>query len=122
MITESAVHSGGDSFTFKRKRVALGNRRMECFSRFFDLFVARRLRQLFLAGCERVVGNPRTSAGDGLVYRLFVRAGADLFPLVAHGAVSVAMTHRPMSGSVPPRWTIRWTSASSSTQHRRSPS
>src|SRR5437879_3170093 len=84
MITESAVHFGSDSFTFKRKCVALGNRRVERFSRFFDLLVARRSRQLLLARSERVIRDTGTGAGNRLVDRLFVGPGADLFALVAH--------------------------------------
>src|SRR4051794_12494545 len=83
MITESAVHDRRDSFTFKRKSITLASWRIERLSGFFDLFVARRLRQ-FLSGGQRIVRNAGAGARNRLVDRFLVWPRADLFPLVLH--------------------------------------
>src|SRR5256885_8888044 len=83
-MTESSVHSARESFTFERKCVALRNRGVERFSRLFHLLVARGLGKL-LAGRQRLVGDPRAGAGDGLVQGPVVGPGADLFAVVGHG-------------------------------------
>src|SRR5881409_2969328 len=89
MITESAVHDRRDSFTFKWKSITLVPRRIERLSGFFDLFVARRLRQ-FLSGRQRIVRNAGAGARNRLVDRLLVWPRADFFPVLGHGASSFA--------------------------------
>src|SRR5438477_194726 len=64
MITESAVHLWRESFTFKRKGVAFGNRSIERLGRLFHLFVAWRLRQLLFAGRQGIVRNAGAGPGE----------------------------------------------------------
>src|SRR5262249_41951998 len=98
-----------DSFTFERKSVLFGRRRAKRFSCFFYLLISWRFGE-FLARRQRIVRYSRSGPGDRLVDRFFVRAGADLFPVLSHDshllgrkrAIAVDSSDRLLRLKVPP--------------------
>jgi hypothetical protein len=62
-----------------------------------DLFIARRFWQLF-PGREGVVRDTRPGPGDGLIERLPIGAGADLFAIVRHDFLVRFLRQAPARG------------------------